>query len=104
MNAQWRLLVTALRFDMRLAAAALSGADIADPGAAARYFPIAGVLVGAVGGAAYWLGTLLWPTSIAVILSMLATTAMSGGVHAITRSTPATLAVTTLMCALATIG
>jgi adenosylcobinamide-GDP ribazoletransferase len=90
MNKQWRLLLTALRFDMRLAAAALSGANIAGPGAAARYFPIAGILVGAVGAVAYWLGTQLWPTSVAVILSMLATTAMSGGAHAIAGTEPAT--------------
>jgi adenosylcobinamide-GDP ribazoletransferase len=86
MNTQWRLLLTALRFDTRLAAAALSGAKAADLGAAARYFPVAGALVGAVGGAAYWLGTQLWPTSVAVILSMLATTAMSGAAHAIPRT------------------
>jgi adenosylcobinamide-GDP ribazoletransferase len=90
MNTQWRLLLTALRFDMRLAAAALNGENIAGPGAAARYFPVAGALVGAVGGVAYWLGTQLWPTSVAVILSMLATTAMSGGAHAIAGTEPAT--------------
>jgi adenosylcobinamide-GDP ribazoletransferase len=90
MNAQWRLLLTALRFDMRLAAAALGSARMSDPGAAARYFPIAGVLVGAVGGGAYWFGTQLWPTSVAVVLSMLATTAMSGGAHAIAGNEPPT--------------
>jgi adenosylcobinamide-GDP ribazoletransferase len=90
MNTQWRLLLTALRFDIQLPAAALSGAKITDPGAAARYFPIAGALVGAVGGLAYWLGTQLWPTSVAVVLSMLATTAMSGGAHAIAGTEPPT--------------
>jgi adenosylcobinamide-GDP ribazoletransferase len=88
MNTQWRLLLTALRFDMHLPAAALSGAKIADPGAAARYFPIAGALVGVVGGTVYWLGTQLWPTSVAVVLSMLATTAMSGAAHAIAGTEP----------------
>ena len=83
MNTQWRLLMTALRFDTRLAAAALRGATVADLGAGARYFPVAGALVGAVGGAAYWLGTQLWPTSVAVVVSMLATTAMSGRAYEI---------------------
>jgi adenosylcobinamide-GDP ribazoletransferase len=78
MNAQWRLLMAALRFDTRLAGAALKGAAVGDLGAGARYFSVAGALIGVVGGAAYWLGTLLWPTSVAVILSMLATTALSG--------------------------
>jgi adenosylcobinamide-GDP ribazoletransferase len=83
MTTQWRLFVTALRFDTRLPAAALEGAEIAYPGAAARYFPVAGALVGAIGGGVYWLATLLWPASIAVVLSMLATTAMTGRSHEI---------------------
>jgi adenosylcobinamide-GDP ribazoletransferase len=81
MNTQWRLLIAALRFGTRLAPAALKGSAVADLGAGARYFPVAGALVGAVGGAAYWLGTQLWPTSVAVVLSMLATTALSGRPH-----------------------
>src|ERR1700733_8219238 len=59
MTPQWRLFLTALRFDTRLPAAALRGEDVAYPSAAARYLPIAGVL------------------------SMLAATAMSGGAHEI---------------------
>jgi adenosylcobinamide-GDP ribazoletransferase len=83
MTTQWRLFVTALRFDTRLPAAALEGAKVAYPGAAARYFPVAGALVGAIGGGVYWLATLLWPASIAVVLSMLAATTMCGGSHEI---------------------
>jgi cobalamin synthase len=41
--------------------------------AAPRFMPLTGVLCGAVGGAVYWLGAQIWPTSIAVVLSMLAT-------------------------------
>jgi adenosylcobinamide-GDP ribazoletransferase len=40
---------------------------------APRYLPLSGVLIGALGGAVYWIGVQLWPASIAVILSMLAT-------------------------------
>jgi adenosylcobinamide-GDP ribazoletransferase len=78
MNTQWRLLVMALRFDTRLMPAALEGEDVAHPGAAARYVPVAGALLGALGGGVYWLATQLWPSSVAVILSMLATTVVSG--------------------------
>ena len=35
--------------------------------------PLLGALIGALGGAVYWLGAQIWPTSIAVVLSMLAT-------------------------------
>ncbi len=40
---------------------------------APRFMPLWGVLIGAVGGGVYWIGAQLWPASIAVILSMLAT-------------------------------
>lgn len=40
---------------------------------APRFAPLWGVAIGALGGAVYWTGAQLWPTSIAVILSMLAT-------------------------------
>jgi adenosylcobinamide-GDP ribazoletransferase len=38
-------------------------------------------LVGATGGAAYWLAAELWPTSVALILSMLATVWMTRGIR-----------------------
>jgi adenosylcobinamide-GDP ribazoletransferase len=41
---------------------------------APRFTPLLGVFIGAVGGGVYWLAAQIWPTSIAVILSMLATT------------------------------
>ena len=41
---------------------------------APRLTPLLGVFIGAVGGGVYWLAAQIWPTSIAVILSMLATT------------------------------
>ena len=45
--------------------------------AAPRFTPLWGVLIGAVGGGVYWISAQLWPTSIAVILSMLATNLLS---------------------------
>ncbi len=47
--------------------------------AAPRFTPLWGVLIGAVGGGVYWVSAQLWPTSIAVILSMLATNVLSAG-------------------------
>jgi adenosylcobinamide-GDP ribazoletransferase len=46
---------------------------------APRFTPLLGVFIGAVGGGVYWLAAQLWPASIAVILSMLATTLLSAG-------------------------
>jgi hypothetical protein len=44
---------------------------------APRFTPLWGVLTGAVGGGVYWISAQLWPTSIAVILSMLSTNMIS---------------------------
>ena len=49
---------------------------------APRLTPLLGVFIGAVGGGVYWLAAQIWPTSIAVILSMLATTLLSTGASA----------------------
>jgi adenosylcobinamide-GDP ribazoletransferase len=37
------------------------------------FAPLHGILIGALGGAAYWLAVQIWPSSVAVILSMAAT-------------------------------
>ena len=39
---------------------------------APRFLPLVGMVIGAAGGAAYWIGAQVWPTSVAVALSMLA--------------------------------
>jgi cobalamin synthase len=40
---------------------------------AAKFAPLLGALIGALGGSVYWLGAQIWPTNVAVILSMTAT-------------------------------
>jgi adenosylcobinamide-GDP ribazoletransferase len=74
MSSQWRLFLLALRPD------AISR-DASRSSAAARYLPLVGILVGAVAALAYWLAAQIWPASVAVILSMLATALLTGGVH-----------------------
>jgi adenosylcobinamide-GDP ribazoletransferase len=49
------------------------------PVTAPRFTPLLGVFIGAGGGGVYWLAAQIWPASIAVILSMLATTLLSAG-------------------------
>jgi hypothetical protein len=44
----------------------------------ARYLPLAGMLVGAIGGAVYWLAAQFWPSSVAVVLSLFATALIGG--------------------------
>jgi adenosylcobinamide-GDP ribazoletransferase len=38
-----------------------------------QFAPLLGILIGALGGAIYWLAVQIWPSSVAVILSMAAT-------------------------------
>jgi len=38
-----------------------------------HYAPLLGILIGALGGAIYWLAVQIWPSSVAVILSMAVT-------------------------------
>ena len=54
------------------------GQDLAN---AAPYFPLVGVVVGAVGGAAFAAASLLWPTLLAIIISVAATVWMTGAFH-----------------------
>jgi adenosylcobinamide-GDP ribazoletransferase len=76
MSTQWRLFLLALR-----SLTGMPDARDASLCAAARYVPLVGILVGAVGAIAYWLAAQVWPASLAVILSMLATVLLTGGVH-----------------------
>jgi cobalamin synthase len=45
---------------------------------AAKFAPLFGALIGALGGAVYWLGAQIWPTNVALILSMTATALLTG--------------------------
>ncbi|HSZ07162.1 MAG TPA: hypothetical protein VK794_01390 [Steroidobacteraceae bacterium] len=51
-----------------------------------QFAPLMGALIGALGGAVYWLGMQVWPSSVALILSMastaLLTARMQGGTPA----------------------
>jgi adenosylcobinamide-GDP ribazoletransferase len=43
--------------------------------------PLLGALIGSLGGAIYWLAVQIWPSSVAVILSMAATAFLTGRVR-----------------------
>jgi cobalamin synthase len=63
MRTAWRPLLSALRSVKRVPA---------------RYLPVAGMLVGTIGGAVYWVAAQFWPSSIAVVLSLFATALIGG--------------------------
>jgi len=71
----------ALRFFTRLPAPRWVGHSAEQLNHAARYFPLVGVIVGAI-GAAVTLGALrLWPAPLAVLLGMAATLLATGAFH-----------------------
>ena len=48
-----------------------------------QYAPLIGILIGVLGGAIYWLAVQIWPSSVAVILSMAATALLTTEFHAL---------------------
>jgi adenosylcobinamide-GDP ribazoletransferase len=48
-----------------------------------QYAPLIGILIGALGGAIYWLAVQIWPSSVAVIVSMTATALLTTEFHAL---------------------
>ncbi len=48
---------------------------------AARYLPLIGLLVGGVGALVFWLASQVWAQPVAVVLSMVATIALTGAFH-----------------------
>ncbi len=81
MIAQWRLFLLALRYFTRIPVPpwVILGKTRID--SAARFLPLVGAVVGVAGGAVYWGAAGFWPTSIAVVLSMLATMLITGAIH-----------------------
>ena len=71
----------ALRFFTRLPVPAWVGHDSDSLSRAAKYLPLVGLLVGAVGAVVYVLAGLLWPPSVAIVMSMAATLYITGAFH-----------------------
>lgn len=74
MSPRWRLFIAALRCESRGSAQAAAAVNGLAPREAAWLFHLAGIAVGLVSAGAYWVAAQWWPTSIAVVVSMLATT------------------------------
>ncbi len=71
----------AVRFFTRLPVPGWVGHSAEQLDRAARYFPLVGILVGAIGAAVTLAATLLWPPSVAVLLGMAATLLATGAFH-----------------------
>jgi len=76
-----RAAAAAFTFMTRLPLGRFASHDPNDLQASAAYFPLVGIAVGAVAAGIFSLGTLIWPISIAVLLSMIATVFLTGAFH-----------------------
>lgn len=78
---QLRLFFTALQFFTRLPIPRWVGFEQAWLNQASRYFPLVGVVVGAIAAAVYALAALWLPAAVAAVLSTAATIYMTGAFH-----------------------
>ncbi|HEX8964507.1 MAG TPA: adenosylcobinamide-GDP ribazoletransferase [Rhodocyclaceae bacterium] len=81
MRQELAYLFAALRFFTRLPVPAWVGHSRAQLDGAARYFPLVGILVGALGGGVSFAASLALPASVAVVLGMAATILATGAFH-----------------------
>lgn len=76
-----RLFLTAVQFFTRIPVPEWVGHSAQQLNQAARYFPLVGVLVGALSAAVLWLGVQVLPLSLAIGLSMAASILITGAFH-----------------------
>lgn len=78
---QCRLFFVALQFFTRIPIPRWVGFESAWLHHASRYFPLVGLLVGAIAAAVYWVAASIWPTPVAVLLSTAASIYLTGAFH-----------------------
>jgi adenosylcobinamide-GDP ribazoletransferase len=81
LRAHLRACAAAFTFLTRIPVHRLVAHDGEDLRHAATYFPLVGLVVGAAGGAVFAAAARVWPTPLAVILSVAATVWMTGAFH-----------------------
>jgi adenosylcobinamide-GDP ribazoletransferase len=81
MKKELQLFFTALTFFTRIPCAAWGKHSEQDLNQAAKYFPLVGVVVGAVAAIVFLLASQMLPVALAVLLSMVATLLLTGAFH-----------------------
>jgi adenosylcobinamide-GDP ribazoletransferase len=74
-------LLAAVQYFTRLPVPAWVGHDQALLDDSVRYFPAVGLLVGAIGAAVLVAAAAVWPMTVAIVLSMMATLVVTGAFH-----------------------
>jgi len=78
---QWRLWRIALGFFTRVPIKDIADFQSVWLNQASRYYGLVGLFVGAIGALTFQLSELVWPATIAIVLSMIATVLLTGGFH-----------------------
>src|SRR5579859_1853254 len=81
MKKQALLLLVAIQFLTRLPVPHLDGFQNSWLSESARYFPMVGALVGAIGVSVWWLSAIFFPPAVAIGLMMSATLLLTGALH-----------------------
>jgi adenosylcobinamide-GDP ribazoletransferase len=76
-----RLLLVAVQYFTRLPTPALQYFDPVWLAQSVRYFPVAGLIVGSIGAAVLWLCAQVLPISVAALLALATTIAVTGAFH-----------------------
>ena len=81
MKRQALLFVVAIQFLTRLPVPNLEGFQTSWLSESARYFPLVGALVGAIGVCVWWLSSMVFPPAVAIGLMMSASLLLTGAFH-----------------------
>ncbi len=81
LKTQVRYFFCALAYFTRIPIPAWVGYEPDDLNHAAKYFPLVGLLVGAITAAVWYGSSLLWPARVAIVLSMIASILLTGAFH-----------------------
>jgi len=76
-NASWRLFLAARGLITHGGAPAAEDGRDAAPHEASRLVPVVGICIGLLAAVVYWVAAQIWPTSLAVVLSMLTMTLLT---------------------------
>lgn len=74
-------MATAIMFLTRIPVGNAGSGDQNDLAASTQYFPMVGVIVGAVISCVFWFSQMLWSNELAITLSIIAAVMLTGGFH-----------------------
>lgn len=78
---EWRYFLLALGFFTRIPVPDFADFQENDLNHSAKYFPLVGIIIGLVGALSFFVGSLIFPQNIAVLISMVATVYLTGAFH-----------------------